>query len=433
MKDYESLPPIIIKNAKGIYLYDYDGNEYIDIISSWWCNLLGHCNKKINEKIKNQIDNLEHVIFANFSHMPAIDLCEKLSYSLPNKLNKFLFSDNGSSSIECALKLAFQYQYQIGNKNKKLFMCFTNSYHGETLGALSVSNIDLYKKIYNSMLMDVIQLESPDCYRCKYEKTRYNCNCECFETIEDSFETYAENVAAIIIEPLLQASAGMKIYPPLYIKKLKNICDKYNVLLILDEIATGFGRTGKMFAMDYCDITPDIICLSKSLTGGYLPMALTVTNNDIYNAFYDDYLNGKAFMHSHTYSGNPLACTAAIAVQDILKEDNVIENTKENAIYLNNILKNNLLDCNNIGEIRNIGLINAIEIVNHKNTKMSFDKELRLGYEIYKKALKNGLLLRPLGDVLYFNPPINITKEEINLSVNKCVKSIMEVLSHYNS
>ena len=428
MKDYEELPPIIIEKAKGIYIYDNYGNKYIDIISSWWCNLLGHCNPKINEAIKKQIDKLEHVIFANFSHKPAITLCEKLSSILPNELTKFIFSDNGSSSIECALKLSYQYQYQIGKTKKKKFMCFKDGYHGETIGALSVGNIDLYKKIYKPILIDVIDIEAPDCYRCKYEKNRENCQCECFEKTEKSFESYADETAAIIIEPLLQGSAGMKIYPPLYIKKLREICDKYNVLLILDEIATGFGRTGKMFAIDYCNIVPDIICLSKGLTGGYLPMALTITNNKIYDVFYDEYLSGKAFLHSHTYSGNPLACTAAIAVQDILKEDNIIENANKNAIYLKNNLNDILLKNKNVGEIRSIGLINAIEIVKDKNNKIDFEKNLRIGYQIYKEALKNGLLLRPLGNVLYFNPPLNISRKEIDLSIEKCVKSINNIL-----
>lgn len=428
MKDYEELKPIVIDHGKGVYLYDKEGKEYIDIVSSWWCNLLGHCNDKINQNIKNQLDRLEHVIFANFSHEPAIALCDKLINIIPKGLKKFNFSDNGSSSIECALKMSFQYHYQTGNPKKTRFMALTEGYHGETIGALSVGTLDLYAKIYQPMLMDTIRVEAPDCYRCPYGKCRDCCGCECFEHAEKALEQYADETCAFIVEPLLQGSAGMRIYPPLYLKKLREACTKYNVHLIADEIATGFGRTGKMFACDYAGITPDIMCISKGLTGGYLPMAITITTQEIYDAFYDDYNKGKAFMHSHTYSGNPIACSAALAVQDILANDNIIENAQVRAVYLNNKLNKALLHHKNVGEIRHIGLINAIELVTDKNTKEGFDGELRIGYQIYKRALQYGLLLRPLGNVLYFNPPLIINEEEIDKAVERCVKAINDIL-----
>ncbi|EKV58018.1 adenosylmethionine--8-amino-7-oxononanoate transaminase [Brachyspira hampsonii] len=428
MKDYEELPPIIIDRGKGIYLYDKNGKEYIDIVSSWWCNLLGHCNEKINASIKSQLDKLEHVIFANFSHEGAIKLCEELVKILPKGLTKFNFSDNGSSSVEAALKMAFQYHHQIGNTKKIKFMCFTDGYHGETIGALSVGSLDLYAKIYKPMLMETIHIEVPDCYRCKYNQNRENCKCECFLDAQKKFEKYADETCAVIIEPLLQASAGMRIYPPLYLKKLRELCDKYNVLFIADEIATNFGRTGKMFACDHANISPDIMCVSKGLTGGYMPMAITITTDKIYNAFYADYNEGKAFMHSHTYSGNPLGCSAALAVQKVLREDDILNKAQIMAKYLNNKLKEKLLNHPNIGEIRNIGLINAMELVIDKNTKEGFDTKLRMGYQIYKKALQRGLLLRPLGNVIYFNPPLIINEEEIDKAVDLCVKSISDIL-----
>ena len=429
MKDYEELKPIIVDHGQGIYLYDKDGKEYMDIVSSWWCNLLGHCNPKINESIKEQLDKLEHVIFANFSHEPAIKLCEELIKIIPKGLAKFNFSDNGSAAVECALKMSFQYQYQTGNKKKTKFMCLTEGYHGETIGALSVGSMDLYAKIYKPMLMETIHIEAPDCYRCPYGRKRDNCSCECFEHAEKQFEKYADETAAIIVEPLLQGSAGMRIYPALYLKKLRKLCDKYNVLLIADEIATGFGRTGKMFACDHAEITPDIMCISKGLTGGYMPMAITITTDKIYDAFYADYKEGKAFMHSHTYSGNPLGCSVALAVQKILREDKIIEKANKRAVYLHNKLEEALGDNPYVGEIRNIGLINAIEIVKNKDTKEAFDGELRIGYEIYKNALKLGLILRPLGDVLYFNPPLIITEEEIDKAVEKCTLAIKSILN----
>lgn len=428
MKDYEELKPIIIDHAKGVYLYDINGNEIIDIISSWWCNLLGHCNSKINEAIKNQLDSLEHVVFANFSHKPAIKLCQELVEILPKGLRKFNFVDNGSASVECALKMAFQYAQQTGHSKKKKFMCLTDGYHGETIGCLSVGSLDAYSQMYKPMLMDTIHVKSPDCYRCPYGKTRDCCNCECFEYAEKCFERYGEETAAIIVEPLVQGSGGMKIYPPLYLKKLRKLCDEYGVLLIADEIATGFGRTGKMFACDHAGISPDIMTISKGLTGGYMPMAMTVSTDEIYNAFYDDFNKGKAFMHSHTYSGNPLGCSAALAVQKVLREEPILENAAKRAVYLNKKLNEALGDNPHIGEIRHIGLINAMELVKDKKTKEGYDLKLRVGYEVFKKALSKGLLLRPLDNVLYFNPPLIINEEEIDKAISICKESIEEVL-----
>lgn len=428
MKDYEELAPIVIESAKGVHLYDVDGKEYMDIVSSWWCNLLGHCNPKINESIKKQLDTLEHVIFANFTHRGAIELCEGLVEILPKGLTKFNFSDNGSAAVECALKMAFQYQYQTGKPEKTRFFCLSEGYHGETIGALSVGAMDLYSEIYKPMLMDTIQIEAPDCYECPYGKNRDNCQCECFEKAEADFAKYGDTVAAMIIEPLLQGAAGMRIYPPLYLKKLRAICDEYDVLLIADEIATGFGRTGKMFACDHADISPDLMCISKGLTGGYMPMAITVTTQKIYDAFYDDYSKGKAFMHSHTYSGNPLGCSAALAVLDIFKTEPILETAAENGKYLNQRLVELFADHKNVGEIRSIGLVNALELVADKDTKQHFDSGLRTGYQIYKEALKLGLVLRPLGDILYFNPPLTITKDEIDTAIDRMAKAMNKIL-----
>ncbi len=429
MKDYETLKPIVIEKGKGIYIYDTNGNRYVDVISSWWCNLLGHCHPKINAAVKKQIDELEHVIFANFSHKPAITLCEKLSEVLPDGLCKFNFSDNGSSSIECAMKMSFQYHYQSGNPQKKRFMALTGAYHGETIGALSIGGVDLYSQIYKPVLLDVIRIDGPDCYRCPYGMKCENCNAECFEKAEKAFAQYGNETCAMVVEPLLQGSAGMKIYPPVYLKKLRQICDRYNVHLIADEIATGYGRTGKMFACNHAGISPDIMCLSKGLTGGYMPMALAVTSQKIYDAFYADYNEGKAFMHSHTYSGNPLACSTAIAVLDILKEENIIKKANENTIYFNKIIKEKFSSHKNVGDIRSIGLINAIELVKNKSTKEAFDPKLRTGYQIYKKALKKGVLLRPLGDVIYFNPPLIIEPKDMDFVTDIAAECMSEILA----
>lgn len=427
MKDYEELPPIVVDHAKGINIYDIDGNCYKDIVSSWWCNLLGHSNERINNAIKSQLDKLEHVIFANFTHKPAITLCQKLAEVLPEGLCKFNFADNGSASVEMAMKMSFQYHQQTGSSHKKRFMALTDAYHGETIGALSVGACDLYSEIYKPILMDIVRVNGPDCFRCPYGKHRDNCECECFKHAESTFEKYGNETCAILVEPLLQGSAGMKIYPPLYLTKLRKLCNTYNVHLIADEIATGYGRTGKMFAFNHAGVSPDIMCLSKGLTGGYMPMSLCVTTQYIYDAFYADYLSGKAFMHSHTYAGNPLGCAAAIEVLNILKDENILQNARENAIYFNRIIKEKFLNHPNVGEVRNIGLINAIELVKNKDTKEPFDSKLRTGYQIYKRALKKGVLLRPLGDVIYFNPPLIIEKPDMDFVVN----TAFECMSNY--
>ncbi|MDY6349080.1 MAG: adenosylmethionine--8-amino-7-oxononanoate transaminase [Selenomonas sp.] len=428
MKDYETLPPMVIDHAKGPWLYDIHGKKYLDIVSSWWANLLGHCNPEINEAIKEQLDSLEHVIFANFSHRPAIELAERLAEITPDRINKFHFNDNGSSSVEAALKMCFQFYHQTGKPEKQRFMCLTEGYHGETIGALSVGSMDLFAKMYQPMMMDNIHVQAPDCYRCPYGKDREHCACECFEHAEKAFAEHAHETAAVIVEPLLQGSAGMRIYPPLYLKKLRALCDKYDVKLIADEIATGFGRTGTMFACEQAGISPDVMTISKGLTGGYLPMSVTCVSDEIYDAFYADYGEGKAFPHSHTYAGNPIGCATALAVQKIMKEQHILETAAENAKWLTAELSKAFAHHPNVGEIRHIGLIHAIELVKDPETKEPLDAKKRTGYAIYKKALERGLVLRPLGDILYFNPPLNITREELSTAIELAHESITDIL-----
>lgn len=428
MKDYEELPPMVIERAKGVWLYDVHGKKYLDIISSWWCNLFGHCNPIINQAVKEQIDRLEHVIFANFSNEPAIRLAEELARIVPKGLAKFHFNDNGSSAVEAGLKMCFQYHLQTGHPERQKFMCLSEGYHGETIGALSVGSLDLYAQMYKPMMMENIHVEAPDCFRCPYGEDRDHCQCECFEHAEKAFAAHSKETAAIIVEPLLQGSAGMRVYPPLYLKKLRKLCDETGVLLIADEIATGFGRTGRMFACDHAGIAPDIMTISKGLTGGYLPMSVTVTTQAIYDAFYADYSEGKAFVHSHTYAGNPLASAAALAVQRIFRTQPIFENASVNAKWLTARMEAELLPHPNVGEIRHIGLIHALELVADKKTKAPLPAAKRTGYEIYRRALAHGLLLRPIGDVLYFNPPLNITQPELDTALNLAQTALCEVL-----
>lgn len=429
MKDYETYPPIVIDHAKGSYLYDVEGKRYIDGNSSWWCNLLGHCHPRINAAIKRQLDKVEQVMFADFSHEAAIILCERLSELLPSGLSKFFFSSDGASSVEVALKMSYQYHLQTGRPQKTKFMCLQEGYHGETLGALSVMGVDAYYKAYKPLLLDVFHVDSPDCYRCKYGQKRDTCHAECFASVETCLEKHEDEIAAFIIEPLLLGSAGMKVYSPIYLKKMRQACTNHHVLMIVDEIATGFGRTGKLFACEHAEVSPDIMCLSKGLTGGYLPMSLTVTTPDIYEAFYAEYDSDKAFLHSHTYSGNPLACSAAIEVLNILKEEHILEIAKENAVYFKELIHRYFSDNSYVGDIRSIGLINAIELVRDKKSKACFDPACRYGHKIYREALKSGVILRPINDILYFNPPLNISREDMQYAVQVCADSVDNIMN----
>lgn len=419
MKDYESFEPLPVVRGKGAYLYTADGQEILDIVSSWWCNLLGHCNEEISDAVAKQAHTLEHVIFANITHPWAVELTKELLTVVPKGLTRFNYADNGSSAVEMALKMAFQYQQQTGQKNRVKFACLSEGYHGETIGALSVGSMDLYSQMYKPMMMENIHIEAPDMFRHKEDYPQ-----KCLDHAKSVFKEHGHELCALIVEPILQGAGGMRIYPKEYLKALYDLCKEYNVLFIADEIATGFGRTGKWFACDHAQITPDLMCLSKAITGGYMPMSVVCTTEQIYQAFYDDYSAHKAFVHSHTYAGNPLGCAAALAVIRILKRDRIIEKAQETASWLTEKLYEKFRDVKEVGEIRHIGLIHAIELVKDKDTKEPFDSDLRLGYKIYQDALKEGLLLRCIGDILYFNPPLNISREDLSKAIDITYKVI---------
>jgi adenosylmethionine---8-amino-7-oxononanoate aminotransferase len=430
MKDYEEFPPIVITKGKGIYLYDENNKEYMDVVSSWWVNLFGHANERISKVLAEQAFQLEHTIFANFTHKPAIYLAEKLVKLTPDGLTKVFFADNGSSAIEIALKMSFQYHLQKGKANKKRFLALTDAYHGETLGALSVGGVELYNQIYQPLLLDTIRTQGPDCFRCPFNNTPDKCDTPCISYVEEKLKLYHEEISAIIIEPLIQAAAGMKMYPPSYLKKLKNLCLQYDIHLIADEIAVGFGRTGTLFACEQAGISPDFMCLSKGLTGGYLPLSVVVTTDDVYDAFYDDYNSMKAFLHSHSYTGNPLACRVALEVLNIFEDDEYLNIIKEKSEYMKKVASETFTYQTYVGEYRQTGMVGAIELVKNKRTKEPFPSEERIGYKIYQLALEKGLLLRPLGNVLYFMPPYIITREEIDRMISITNEVIQAYFTH---
>jgi len=408
MKDHETLPLVAIKRGKGLYLYDFEEKAYIDAISSWWVNIFGHVNEHISSRVKEQLDTLEHVLLAGFTHKPAVNLAEKLVNLTPKGLEKVFFADNGSSAVEVALKMSFHYHKNRG-ENRPLFLSLSNSYHGETIGALSVGDVELYKETYAPLLIACIQTPVPK------DQTKESAK-EAIIELEKLLESRGSEISAFIIEPLVQGAGNMHMYHPLYITLARDICTKYGIHLIADEIMTGFGRTGTMFACEQAQVTPDFMTLSKGLTGGYLPLSVVMTSDDVYNAFYCDYSEYKAFLHSHSYTGNPLACAAALATMELFEASDVIgENREKSAYILEKLQKFKALP--NVKEIRQTGMIAAVEL-------QGYTTEERIGLKVYQYGLDNGVLLRPLGHIVYFMPPYIITYEEIDKMIDTAYEAI---------
>jgi adenosylmethionine-8-amino-7-oxononanoate aminotransferase len=418
MKDHEQLPIIPIKRGDGVWLEDFEGKRYLDAVSSWWVNLFGHANPRINARIKAQLDSLEHVILAGFTHEPIIELSERLVALTPEKLTRVFYADNGSSGIEVALKMSFHYwlneSERAGSKaTKTKFVTLANSYHGETLAALAVGNVELYKKTYEPLLMTTFTAPSPDAYLAEPGESAESCALRAAAKMEKILAQRHEEICAVIVEPLVQCAGNMRMHHPLYLTKLRELCDRYDVHLIADEIAVGFGRTGTLFACEQARITPDFMCLSKGLTGGYLPLCAVLTTDKIYNAFYDDYASLRGFLHSHSYTGNPLACAAALATLDIFRDDNVIARNQKLIAKMQQATTH-FRDHPQVADVRQTGMILAIEMVKDKRTREPYPWQERRGLRVYQHGLANGALLRPLGSVVYFMPPYVITEEQID-------------------
>ena len=412
MKDHETLPLIPIRRGKGVWLEDFDGNRYIDAISSWWVNLFGHANPRINARITAQLKRLEHVLLAGFSHEPAIELAERLVRITPPGLERCFFADNGSSAVEVALKMSFHYWRNLGQKRKTRFVTLGNSYHGETLGALAVGDVALYKQTYEPLLLQPLTVPSPDCFEREPGVSWEEHSRRMFDAMEETLARHADEVCAVIVEPLVQCAGNMRMYHPVYLRLLREACDRYGVHLIADEIAVGFGRTGTLFACEQAGISPDLLCLSKGLTGGYLPLSVVLTKERIYQAFYDDYERLTAFLHSHSYTGNPIGCAAALATLEIFDSEPVIERNRETAKRMGEAVEH-LREHPHVGEIRQTGMILAIEMVREKDSKTPYPWQERRGLRVYRHALSRGALLRPLGNVIYFMPPYVIEPAEI--------------------
>jgi adenosylmethionine---8-amino-7-oxononanoate aminotransferase len=406
MKDHETLPLIPIASARGCWLYDFDGRRYLDAVSSWWVNLFGHANERINAALTDQLTQLEHVMLAGFTHAPVVELSERLVQLTGAALGHCFYGSDGASATEIAIKMSFHYWRNSGRSEKTRFVSLAGSYHGETLGALSVTDIALFKHTYAPLLRASAQVPTPDWRHASPGESSGEFAVRCARALADHLAEHHSTTAALIVEPLVQGANGMAMYDPEYLRRARELCTRYDVHLIADEIMTGFGRTGTFFAHEQAAITPDFLCLSKGITGGYLPLSVVLTRDTIYAAFYDD-TAARGFLHSHSYTGNALACRAALATLDIFERDNVIDANRAKAATLN-ALAQPLAAHPKVLNFRSTGMIWAFEIDSADRT---------IARRIYEQALARELLLRPIGNTVYFMPPYTISDDELAMLV----------------
>jgi len=416
MKRHETLPLVPIAGGSGVWLYDVDGKRYLDAVSSWWVNLFGHSNPRINAAITDQLGKLEHVMLAGFTHEPVVQLSERLAQLAPDGLGHCFYASDGASAVEIALKMSAHYWRNSGKPAKSQFISLQNSYHGETLGALSVTDVALFKDAYGPLLKQNATVPSPDSRNAAIGENAHDYALRCARQLEVHLQQHHRQLAAFIIEPLVQGAAGMAMYHPVYLSRACELCEEYGVHLIADEIAVGMGRTGTMFACEQGEITPDFLCLSKGISGGYLPLSVVMTTNRIYQAFYADE-TARGFLHSHSYTGNPLACRAALATLDIFAEDDVINNNRGKTAYFNHIATP-LRDHPKVKHFRNRGMIWAFEVDS---------PHADFAQRCFALALQHEVLLRPVGNTVYFIPPYVISEPEMDMLVSRTLLIIEEL------
>jgi adenosylmethionine---8-amino-7-oxononanoate aminotransferase len=404
MQHHEQFPLVAISHGKGAWLYDHDGNRYLDAISSWWVNLFGHANPSINQALKDQLDSLEHVMLAGFTHKPVVELSERLSRLTQHQLGHTFYASDGASAIEMALKMSFHYWQNKGLVDKKEFICLKNSYHGETLGALAVTDIAIFKETYGPLTHPAHIVANPDARLATGNQSAKDIAKSALTNLEDLLNKQSKNIAALIVEPLVQCASGMVMHDASYLQGIRKLCDQYQIHLIADEIAVGCGRTGTFFAVEQAGIWPDFLALSKGISGGYLPLSLVMTTDEIYQAFYHQDAR-KGFLHSHSYTGNPLACRAALATLDIFEKENILEKNKILAKKISDAFTWAKKDARII-HFRQTGMILAFDIKSDYLCE-NFSKEF------FVHALKQGVLVRPIGATIYIMPPYIINDDEI--------------------
>ncbi len=412
MKDWLSEHHLVIDEGKGSYLIDAKGNKYLDGVSSLWVNVHGHRKKEIDRAICSQVNRLGHSTLLGLANTPSAMLAKELVSIAPKGLKKVFYSDNGSTSVEIAVKMAYQYWQNIGKTKKSKIVHLENSYHGDTLGSVSVGGISLFHKVYRNLIFRAIKVAFPDCYRAPKDKKYPDYAFECLNNIEKLFKKEHKSIAAFVVEPIVQGAAGMIIWPKGILKGMAEICKKYDVLFITDEVATGFGRTGKMFACEHENVHPDFMCVAKGLTAGYLPLAATLTTQKIFDGFLFDYTSQKTFFHGHTYTGNPLCCAAALANLEVFRKEKTLQKLQPKIAYLKDRLKQFAkLEC--VGDVRQKGFMVGVELVKNKKTKEPFPWEQKIGVQVCKKVRERGVILRPLGNVIVLMPPLSMSRLEL--------------------
>jgi len=414
----DTLPLVPIARGEGAWLVGYDGRRYLDAVSSWWTNLFGHSEPRIASAISRQTQTLEQVMLAGFSHAPAVELAERLLQLAPRQpgrkpLAKVFYADNGSAGVEVALKMAFHYFHNRGEHRRTKFIALENGYHGETIGALAVGDIPLYRRVYAPLLSEALFAPSPDAYLAEPGESAPARAQRAADAMADLFDLHPGEICAVILEPRVQCAGGMRMHDPSYLTRVRQLCDAHGVFLIADEIAVGFGRTGPMFASQESGVMPDLMCLSKGLTGGFLPLAAVLATQEIYDAFLDD-SRERAFLHSHSYTGNPLACAAALATLDIFEGDGVLVRNQATAATMRRLAAD-FASHTHVADVRQAGMIVAFELTRGGDRRTPFPAQQRVGLKAYRTALEHGVVLRPLGDVLYWMPPYCVDGEQLQL------------------
>lgn len=426
MKDYEE-DPLVIEHGEGVRLYDTEGKSYYDGYSSLWLNVHGHKKKELDDAIKEQLGKVAHTTLLGAANRPAIELAERLIDLTPAPLKRVFYSDSGAEAVEIGLKIAFQYWRNKGYQDKTKFVTVTNGYHGDTVGAISVGAVDIFHTTYKPLMFDSYKVPFPTVYRNELPDP-VDVRDQALAELETMLSEKGKEIAAVIMEGMVQGAGGMHVMPNGYLKGVKNLCKKHDVLLIVDEVATGFGRTGKMFAVEHEEVEPDIMMVAKGITGGYLPIAATLTTEEIYKAFYADYAELKTFFHGHSYTGNQLGCAAALANLDIFEKENVMEDVERKTAFVKEKLEA-LKALPHVGDIRQLGLMVGIELVLDKETKQPFPWVERIGYQTTLEMRKLGMLSRPLGDTIVFMPPYASSYEDLDAMISIMEQAIKETTS----
>lgn len=427
MQEWFGEDPVIVSRGDGHYLIDDHGRKYLDGVSSLWCNVHGHRKKEIDDAIKDQLDRIAHSTFLGLSHAPGIQLAQKLIEIAPKGLQRVFYSDSGATAVEIALKMAVQYWQLKGEQKRTLIASLAESYHGDTVGSMSMGYSETFHRFHKSLLFPVLRIMPPHVFRHYQGMSEADALDAAIKEAEQKLSEKKDELAALVMEPLMQGAAGMWPQPVKYLQALSEICRRNNLLLILDEVATGFGRTGKMFACEHAGVTPDILCLAKGITGGYLPLAATLATEQIFSAFLGEYKEYKTFFHGHTYTGNLLGCAAAIANLELFERENVIGKMQPGISYLKERLREDFLPLPHVSDVRQWGYMAGIELVQDKATQKNYPPELRIGHKVILEARKRSVLIRPLGDIIILMPPLTIAAGELSALLDVVYESIQMV------